>query len=83
MIKMSEEAIHSIVQDAIRVTFGCPDVVVTRETQADDIDGWDSLSHGILLLRLEASLKHKLAYSELYDLADVGALIDYIRKLHV
>lgn len=76
---MDEQTIENVVESTIRTTFGCPDANITRETQAEDIDGWDSLSHGILLLRLQDALKTKLQYSELYDLANVGELIDYIR----
>lgn len=78
---MDEQSIESIVASTIRSTFGCPDAAITRDTQAEDIDGWDSLSHGILILRLQDVLKTKLQYSELYDLANVGELVDYLSAL--
>ena len=58
-------------------TFGDDDVVVTRETVAEDVSGWDSLSHTILILALEDEFGIKLP-GEAKGFANVGELVDAI-----
>ncbi len=47
MLRLTEQEALQHVQQALRVTFDHPDLEVTRSTVADDIDGWDSLSHAV------------------------------------
>ncbi len=59
-------------------TFGCAPSEVTRDTQAEDIDGWDSLSHSVLLVGIERRFAVRLNYDDVFDVSDVGGLIDYV-----
>lgn len=69
------------IRDALRITFRDPAIEVTRETTADDIDGWDSLSHAILVFRLEKTCNVGIPKEEATSFKDVGALADQIVRL--
>jgi acyl carrier protein len=55
-------------------------IVLTRETTADDIDAWDSLSHINLVLAVEIEFKIRFALGELQALKNVGDMVDLIEK---
>jgi acyl carrier protein len=76
----SQDAILTEVAAIIRKAFRQPDVVITRETTALDVDGWDSLSHTMLLLDIEKHFGLRLPADRVYDLADVGELVDLIAQ---
>lgn len=69
------------VADTVRDVFGCPDLDITRDTTALDVDGWDSLTHTILLLRLETSFEIRLPFERVATVANVGELADVIQSL--
>ena len=57
-------------------------IELTRETTADDIDDWDSLTHMNLVIALELKFKIKFALGELQRMKNVGDLLDLVtRKL--
>jgi len=76
----SQDAILTDVAVIIRKAFRQPDVEITRETTALDVDGWDSLSHTMLLLDIEKHFGLRLPADRVYDLADVGELVDLIAQ---
>lgn len=78
---MSEQDILPIVAGIIRRNFRCPDAAITRETTALDIDGWDSLSHTGLMLEIEQRFGVELPAERMFDLADVGELVDLIAEV--
>jgi acyl carrier protein len=78
---MTKDDILAQVGDIIRETFRQKDVVITRETTALDVDGWDSLSHTMLLLDVETHFGARLPAERVYDLADVGELVDLIAEV--
>jgi acyl carrier protein len=55
-------------------------IVLKREITADDIDGWDSLSHINLVLAIEMAFKIRFALGELQALKNVGEMVDLIGK---
>ena len=61
--------------------FGYPAMDVRRQTVADDVEGWDSLSHASLILRVEQCFGIRFADSEIFGFADVGALADRVEQL--
>lgn len=58
-------------------TFGDDSLQVTRETIAEDVPGWDSLSHTILMLALEDEFGITMP-AETKGFANVGQLVDAI-----
>lgn len=63
-----------------REVFDDPAIVLTRQTTADDIDAWDSLSHMNLILAVELKFKVKFALGELQSLKNVGGLADLVER---
>jgi acyl carrier protein len=74
------DEIESGVFAVIGSTFKCDPSLVTRATTADDIDGWDSLSHTVLLVGIERHFDIRLDHEEVLDLADVGGLVDAVAR---
>lgn len=53
-------------------------VVVTPELTANDVDGWDSLTHIRLMLTVEKAFKVRFTASEVGKLKNVGELASLI-----
>jgi acyl carrier protein len=76
----TKETILSRVGRIIGETFGDDLLAVTPETIAEDVPGWDSLSHTILMLALEDEFGITLP-SETQGFENVGQLVDVIDRL--
>lgn len=57
------------------------DLAVAPETTAEDIEGWDSLNHVRLLLRIEQQYGIDLPVGEVEDAKNVGELLAVINRL--
>ncbi len=66
--------------EVFRQVFDDDGIVISRETTANDIEEWDSLSHVNLIVAVEARFKVKFALGELQTLKNVGEMIDLINK---
>ncbi len=55
-------------------------ITLQRETTADDIEDWDSLTHMNLVIALELKYSIKFALGELQKLKNVGDMLDLINK---
>jgi acyl carrier protein len=62
----------------IRTVLNQPEAVITPATTADDVEGWDSLSHSVLLMRVEREFGLRFDPAEAVAMADVGALVRLI-----
>jgi acyl carrier protein len=56
-----------------------PDLVLTRESNANNVEDWDSLAHVNLVTAVERHYKIKFALGELQELKNVGDMIDLIQ----
>jgi acyl carrier protein len=56
-----------------------PDLVLTPESNAHNVEDWDSLSHINLVTAIEKHYKIKFALGELRDLENVGDMIELIQ----
>jgi len=70
--------IAATVISVIAETFSIGPDAVSRDTVAADIDGWDSLSHTVLMLRLEKRLGRRIDERVAIKANSVGALIDLL-----
>ncbi len=61
-----------------RKIFNNPDLVITDEMTANDVEGWDSLSHMLLITDVEAAFSIKFKLRELNKMQNVGDMIDVI-----
>lgn len=61
-----------------RKVFNDPDLVITDELNANDVDHWDSLSHMILITEIENRFSIKFRLKELNKMKNVGDMIGII-----
>ncbi len=69
------------VASIIRSTFKQPNLTITAETTADDVPGWDSLSHAVLLMNVERAFGVRFAAAQIFDLENVGALAELVNTI--
>lgn len=63
-----------------REVFDDDSIVITRQSTANDIDAWDSLSHMNMVMAVEVKFKIRFALGELQTLKNVGDLADLVEK---
>ena len=73
-----DAALEARVIAVIAQTFSVPSAAITRATIADDVDGWDSLGHSILMIRLSNALGMPIGEDIAANAGDVGQLVDML-----
>lgn len=53
---------------------------MTAATVADDVNGWDSVTHTILILELERHFDIQIPLETTYRLRNLGELADFISE---
>jgi acyl carrier protein len=66
------------VNEIFQRVFEDDQLIVTRDTSAKDIDGWDSLRHVSLMVAIERAFKLRFSSKEVASLKNVGELLDLI-----
>ena len=77
---MDSAAIIRDIQPIFRDVLDVPDLQLTRQSNASNVEGWDSLAHVNLVMAIEKRYKIKIALGELQDLKNVGEMADLIQK---
>lgn len=77
---MNEQEILEKVQEIFRDVFDDDELVVTPESNADTIEGWDSLSHIRLVVAIEKAFGIKLSFKDLQALKNVGDMNKIIQQ---
>lgn len=75
---MNKEETKEQVQEVFRDILDDEDLILTDNTTAHDVDGWDSLSHIQLVVAMEKHFKIKFSAKEILSWKNVGELIDSI-----
>lgn len=78
---MKPDQILEDVGRIIRDTLQSGPVTITRNTQAMEVRGWDSLSHTMILMQLEDGFGVRLPMDRVLRLNTVGELADLIGEL--
>ena len=63
-----------------REVFDNPELTINRETTADDIEEWDSMTHMNLILMVELKFKIEFNQREVMRFENVGDLADAVQK---
>jgi acyl carrier protein len=69
------------VRAIIAETFNVASSDITDDTVADDVDGWDSLAHTVLMVRLQKKLRVAIPEHVAANVQTVGELIEAMRRL--
>lgn len=77
---MTKEQILADVQEIFRDVFDEEDLVIKDETNADDIEDWDSLAQVRLTVAIEKKFGIKFDFGELTALHNVGEMLELIGK---
>lgn len=77
---MTKEEIINRLQPVFRDVFDDRRIKVNQNTNANDIIGWDSLTHIQLLAATEDEFSIKFAVEDVASLKNVGELVDIILK---
>jgi acyl carrier protein len=60
--------------------FNIPVEGISRESVANEIEGWDSLQHVYLIMEVEAAFSIRMPTQSVFGLRNVGDLCDLIEK---
>jgi acyl carrier protein len=75
---MERKEILDKLTQIFRKQFKNESLILTDELTANDVEGWDSLSHMMLITEIENELKIKFKLKELNKMKNVGALAEII-----
>jgi acyl carrier protein len=77
---MQEAEIYDRLTDIFRDLFDDESIVLTAQTSAVDLDGWDSLNHINIVTATERQFRVKFRSSELEEMGSVGDIVALIRR---
>lgn len=77
---MTKEEIREAVQEIFRDLFDDDKLIITNETDAEDIADWDSLMQIRLTVAIEKEFKIKFDFEELKALRNVGDMLELVEK---
>lgn len=75
---MDRNAVITELEPIFRDVLDQPGLNLTAESNASNVDDWDSLSHVNLVVAIEKQYRIKFALGELQELKNVGDMADLI-----
>lgn len=73
---MQKEDLLLKVQDIFRDILDDEEIVLSEASTAEDVEGWDSLTHIQLIVAIEKKFKIKFTSKEILSWKNVGELVD-------
>ena len=77
---MERTVVLSQVQEIFRTVLKNEAVVLTDEMTAEDVPGWDSLTHVVLISEIEKHFDIRFSIREMLSWKTVGKMVDNIMK---
>ena len=75
---MDRSELLKTVQDIFRDILDDEEIVLEDSTTADDVEGWDSLTHIQLIVEIEKAFKLRFTSEEILEWNNVGEMVDSI-----
>ena len=76
---MNKEELLKTLQDIFRDVLDDEDINLTEDSTAEDVDGWDSLTHIQLIVAIEKRFKIKFTSKEILSWKNVGELVNCLK----
>lgn len=73
---MIQEELLQQIQEIFRDVLDDEEIVLTESATAEDVEGWDSLTHIQLIVAIEKRFKIKFTSKEILSWKNVGELVD-------
>lgn len=77
---MQQEIIFTRIQEIIRCVLKNDSIILSNETTSNDVDGWDSLTHMLIIAEIEKQFNVRINFRELMKISNVGELVQTIEK---
>lgn len=78
---MPEANTLNLVIETVANTFAADPSELSGETVADDVDGWDSVSHTMLILALEDAFRLQIPFERTVAFANLSEMANFIDEL--
>ena len=75
---MTREYVYEKMNEIFRNVFDDENITLNDETNAEDIEDWDSLEQINLIVAIENEFEMMFDMAEVADLANVGEMVDLI-----
>lgn len=76
---MNTEVFEKI-KEIVRATVNQPGADIQPETTSDDVEGWDSLHHMMIITEVEKAFGVKFDFMEILDLKTVEDICDLVEQ---
>jgi acyl carrier protein len=77
---MERSEIYAGLNDIFRRTLDDPAISLRPETNADDVEGWDSMNHILIIVAIEQRFGVKFQAAETEELKNVGELVHLLAE---
>ena len=77
---MEKKEILARLQELLRNILDSDNVVLTPDTRADDVKGWDSIAHLRLMVATEEAFAVRFDVKEINSMQTVGALVELVHR---
>ena len=77
---MTKNSVLVKLTNIFREIFNDREIVINSKMTAQDIDNWDSLTHMLLISKIEEEFEIKFKLKELNNLNNVGNLVETINE---
>lgn len=78
---MKREEVYERLNEVFQEFFDDETIVLSDETTADDIEGWDSFEHINLMVAVEEEFSMKIPMGKIVTMKNVGEMVDIIMAL--
>ena len=75
---MDKNQILSEIENIFRDILDENDISISEDTTANDVEGWDSLTHIQIIVAIERFFKIKFSSKEIMSWKNIGEMIDSI-----